>query len=82
MAGKTDIQIIKEGLSVHGLAAYDGSLSTIVAAYIQNLEIEIDTDERHAKPGVFEILKTLEKKGVCALGLLTGNIEKGAKPSL
>lgn len=82
MAGKTDIQIIKEGLSVNGLGAGCGMVSSIVAEYVRNLGIEIDNDERHAKPGVFELLNALEEKGLCLLGLLTGNIEEGARIKL
>ena len=42
MAGKTDIQIIREGLSIHGLPSGNGVLSSIVSRYIENLRIEID----------------------------------------
>ena len=41
MAGKTDIQIMREGLSTHGLPSDDGVLSSIVSHYIKNLRNKI-----------------------------------------
>ena len=41
MAGKTDIQIIKEGLSVHGLSSDDRNLPSILSVYLKNLKTEI-----------------------------------------
>jgi len=62
MAGKTDIQIIKEGLSVHGLS--------------------IMNKKKHINPGVVELLDTLKAMDGYWLGLLTGNIERGARIKL
>ena len=41
MAGKTDIQIIKEGLSLHGLRLGDGILPSLLSRYLNNLRAEI-----------------------------------------
>ena len=41
MAGKTDIQIIKEGLSVHGISLEDGILPSLTSKYLENLKSEI-----------------------------------------
>jgi len=82
MAGKTDIQIIKEGLSVHGLPSGDGVLASIVSQYIKNLRIEINNKRRHIKPGVVELLNALKTIDGYWLGLLTGNIERGARIKL
>jgi len=82
MAGKTDIQIIKEGLSIHGLPSGDGILVSIVSQYIKNLRIEIDNKRKHAMPGVVELLNALETMDGYWLGLLTGNIERGARIKL
>ena len=78
MAGKTDIQIIKEGLAAHGLQSGDGLLSSILSEYLNSLRIEVNNNRRHLKPGVVELLDSIKTMRGYRLGLLTGNIEKGA----
>jgi phosphoglycolate phosphatase len=51
MAGKTDTQIMKEGLMKHGIST-DGNLSKVVDNYLRHLKEEINNDRRHIKPGV------------------------------
>ena len=82
MAGKTDIQIIREGLSIHGLPSGDGVLSSIISQYIRNLRIEINNKRRRVMPGVVELLNALKAMDGYWLGLLTGNIERGARIKL
>lgn len=82
MAGKTDIQIIKEGLSDHGLSADDGIMPSIVSVYTKNLRKAIGNKEKHIHPGVVELLRALREADGYWLGLLTGNIEKGARIKL
>ncbi|MBW2285749.1 MAG: HAD hydrolase-like protein [Deltaproteobacteria bacterium] len=82
MAGKTDIRIIKEGLSRRGLPAGDEEMAALVSEYVKHLKIEIENNARHTKPGVFELLNALKEMKVCLLGLLTGNIERGARIKL
>ncbi len=77
MAGKTDMQIMKQGLRTHSLPDMDGSLTGMVGSYLKFLSKEIDNPDRTLKPGIQETLNVL--KGMnAALGLLTGNLEKGA----
>ncbi len=83
MAGKTDIQIMKEGIAKHNLPSENGILSEIINTYIKNLVIEINNDKKHVKPGIKEALKMLTSgNGNYQLGLLTGNIEQGARIKL
>ena len=82
MAGKTDIQIIKEGLSVHGISSHDRNLPSILSVYLKHLKIEILNKKKHINPGVVELLDTLKTMDGCWLGLLTGNIERGARIKL
>jgi phosphoglycolate phosphatase-like HAD superfamily hydrolase len=77
MAGKTDIQIIKEGLKIHGLSHRDGNVKKMADTYLQFLNIEIHNPERRLKPGIMDILTALKEQEM-VLGLLTGNLEKGA----
>jgi phosphoglycolate phosphatase-like HAD superfamily hydrolase len=81
MAGKTDIQIIKEGLKSHGFTYGDGNIGAMINAYLEFLKDEIDNPRRKLKPGIMGILNLLREMGM-TLGLLTGNLEEGAKIKL
>jgi phosphoglycolate phosphatase-like HAD superfamily hydrolase len=81
MAGKTDTEIIKEALFKHGISK-DGTLDDVVSAYLENLEKEIQNNRKHIKPGVYELLEHLSSKKDIGLGLLTGNLEPGARIKL
>ena len=81
MAGKTDTQIIKEGLTKHGLPA-NGNVDKIINGYLKHLQREINNNKKHVKPGINELLKRLRLKNHSGLGLLTGNLEQGARIKL
>jgi len=81
MAGKTDSQIIKEGLAKHGLSM-DGNIVAVIEAYLFHLKQEIKNDRKHTKPGVHKILQLLHHVRDIGVGLLTGNLEQGARIKL
>jgi len=81
MAGKTDIQIMKEGLRKHGLSSVDGNVARLCESYIRNLRVQVENPMRHLKPGILETLTMLKKEDI-PIGLLTGNIETGARIKL
>jgi phosphoglycolate phosphatase-like HAD superfamily hydrolase len=82
MAGKTDIQIMKEGLGRIGLNSEDGNIGLLTESYIRHLGREIRTPKKHLKPGIKESLELLSRMDDTFLGLLTGNIEAGARIKL
>lgn len=77
MAGRTDPQIMKEGLKFHNLPYMDGNVGRMEAMYLEFLEHEINNPLRHLKPGIKETLSLLNEMDM-VVGLLTGNLEKGA----
>ncbi len=81
MAGKTDTQIIKEGLMKYDIS-FDGNLDDMINTYLRYLQKEIQNDRRHIKPGVYELLETLNLFKNIGLGILTGNLELGARIKL
>ena len=81
MAGMTDLQIIREGLRIQGLADRNGEVDMVVRRYLELLVMEIENPWKKVKPGVFEILDTLAGESA-PVGLLTGNLEEGAKIKL
>lgn len=83
MAGKTDIQIIKEGLSKHNLPSERRIINDLIELYLQTLSREINNNNRRIMPGVREVLELLNYfNDFFALGLLTGNIQRGARIKL
>jgi phosphoglycolate phosphatase len=81
MAGKTDTQIIREGLVKHDLST-DRTIDAVINAYLRYLAQEINNDRKHVKPGIYEILVELQTLSNVGMGLLTGNLEKGARIKL
>lgn len=82
MAGKTDIQIMKEGLRKHGIDSANGNVGLFTARYVEHLRREIENPRKHLKPGIRQTLDRLSGMDDVALGLLTGNIEEGARVKL
>lgn len=82
MAGKTDIEIMKEGMFRHNINPEDKLVKKMVNGYIYHLGKEINNNGRHLKPGIKEIINKLKNVDGFYLGLLTGNLEKGARLKL
>jgi phosphoglycolate phosphatase-like HAD superfamily hydrolase len=82
MAGKTDIEIIKEALNKYQIPANDGVIPAVTSSYLRHLSVEVHNDRKHLKPGVRDVLDRLSERPDCHLGLLTGNIEEGARIKL
>jgi phosphoglycolate phosphatase-like HAD superfamily hydrolase len=84
--GKTDRQIVRESMRLDGLTddEIDLKMDTLLDAYVANLHEELATRERKVIvfPGVLELFDALERGPSVTLGLLTGNIEPGAKAKL
>ena len=80
-AGKTDLQIIREGLNTMGLADRDDLLHSLLDRYLIHLRAEVAMGRGHVKNGVRKLLPALQDLGIY-LGLLTGNAEVGARLKL
>ena len=84
--GKTDKQIVRESMRLEGLTdeEIDARMPELLDHYLTGLHAELASPERtvHVFPGVREILDELEKQENVVLGLLTGNIEPGARAKL
>ncbi len=82
MAGKTDIQIIKEGLLKWNIEAKSDLIYAIIEEYLSLLKIEIQNNSKHIKPGVLDFIHFNISQLGYPMGLLTGNLEKGARIKL
>ena len=84
--GKTDPQIVRElmRLAGHGDEHIDAQMQALFAQYIAFLHEELRSPDHraYALPGVPALLDALERDQGVILGLLTGNLEQGAKAKL
>jgi phosphoglycolate phosphatase-like HAD superfamily hydrolase len=84
--GKTDKQIVRELMrhEGHGDEHIDASMQRLLHLYVGYLDEELaaSTGRAHALPGVPELLDALEARRDIILGLLTGNLEQGARAKL
>jgi phosphoglycolate phosphatase len=83
LAGKTDLQILKEGFSIHNIPFSNGIIPEFYRSYTCHLRRNIINSQGHVKPGIRDALRELlARDSSYILGLLTGNIEEGAKIKL
>ena len=83
-SGKTDPQIARELLSAAGLedAAVEAGLAGLWDRYIGELESRIIENPMKLLPGVADLIAALDAEPDVALGLVTGNIIRGARVKL
>jgi len=82
MAGKTDMQILKEAFELYKIDHSNGIIPEFYRNYVRLLREHIRKGSGHIKPGIREALRELQARKECILGLLTGNIEEGARVKL
>jgi phosphoglycolate phosphatase-like HAD superfamily hydrolase len=78
MAGKTDMQILREGFELHSIDNSNGVIPEFYRLYVRYLREYMKSSMGHLKPGIKEALVKLQAQKEFVLGLLTGNIEEGA----
>jgi phosphoglycolate phosphatase-like HAD superfamily hydrolase len=84
--GKTDRQIVRDlmRLEGHGDAHIDANMDALLDRYVVYLERELSDPGHPLKlfDGVERLLDALEARDDVVLGLLTGNLEAGARAKL
>ncbi len=84
--GKTDRQIVRDLMRHDGYAdaGIDERMTVLLDRYVQCLDAELAHPEFTARllDGVPELLDALEARDDVVLGLLTGNVEPGARAKL
>lgn len=84
--GKTDRQIVREQMLLNGLTneQIDAQMDKLMDTYLSGLRVELESGKRevHVFVGVRELLDELDKRDDITLGLLTGNVEQGARAKL
>ncbi len=81
-AGKTDPTIFREGFAKADIEADHGFMGRFNDSYLIHLRSAVSASAGHVKPGVVGLLTRLERENGFFLGLLTGNLEQGARIKL
>lgn len=84
--GKTDRQIVRELMRFagHDDERIDRDMAQLLDRYVEWLRVELKAPGHVSRPlpGVLKLLDALERRSDIILGLLTGNIEPGARAKL
>jgi phosphoglycolate phosphatase-like HAD superfamily hydrolase len=82
-SGKTDPQIVRELVTgALGRDRVEEGLSRALDLYLEELEQRLKPDTIVLKPGISELVSRLSETPGVTLGLLTGNLERGARLKL
>ena len=82
-SGKTDPQIVRElVLEDVGRERFERDLPRALELYLEELERQLKPDTVVPKPGITALLERLAADPRVTLGLLTGNLERGARLKL
>ncbi len=82
-SGKTDPQIVRElVLEDVGRDRFESGLARALELYLEELERQLEPGTVVPKPGIAELLERLDAEPRVTLGLLTGNLERGARLKL
>jgi phosphoglycolate phosphatase len=82
IAGRTDRAIAHQILKKRGVAITDESVDSFLNGYVALLPEELPKRNGRVLPGVRELLENLSRQPDKTLGLLTGNLQHGARLKL
>jgi len=81
-AGSTDGAIVRQMFEANAIPHTPENVADLLDGYVHHLALELPRREGKVLPGIVELLEALHEREDCVLGLLTGNIEKGAELKL
>jgi phosphoglycolate phosphatase len=82
IAGKTDMAIVRDILRKYRVAVTPENMQAFAADYIDGLPAELDRCQGRVLPGIRPLLEQLKQRPTVVLGLLTGNLHRGAELKL
>jgi len=82
VAGKTDRAIIRDIFGKHRIADSEKNRAAFADVYLHGLSAELPRREGRVLPGVLELLTRLQNRTHIVMGLLTGNLQRGARMKL
>ncbi len=81
-AGSTDGAIVRQMFAAHDIPETPENIADLFDGYVHHLSGELPRREGRVLPGVIALLQALRAQDDCVLGLLTGNLAKGAELKL
>jgi phosphoglycolate phosphatase len=81
-AGRTDRWIMRQIFAKFGLPAIEENFARLTDGYVAALPEQLADRGVHLLPGIPALLETARDRGDIALGLLTGNLRRGAEVKL
>ncbi len=81
-AGSTDGAIVRQMFDANAIPHTPENVADLLDGYVRHLALELPRREGKVLPGIVDLLEALHQRDDCVLGLLTGNIEKGAELKL
>ncbi|MEI7773392.1 MAG: HAD family hydrolase [Verrucomicrobiota bacterium] len=82
ISGRTDSGIARQVFAKHGLTVSEENLQRYFRGYLRHLQQQIPLRIGRVFPGVVRLLEALALRQHVSLGLLTGNLERGARIKL
>ncbi len=82
ISGRTDKWIASQILARHGLDASPENIHAYLEAYLGVLHEELRARHGRVLPGILELLEEIHHRPDLAQGLLTGNLQRGARIKL
>ncbi len=82
LAGATDALIARALLEKHAIEASEENCVRLLDRYLEHLTERMPRHEGFLLPGILELLESLRLRNDVALGLLTGNLSRGAEIKL
>jgi phosphoglycolate phosphatase-like HAD superfamily hydrolase len=82
VAGKTDIWIAHRIFEAHGIQPTQENVDLFLDTYLSHLGTELAANNGRLLPGFPELLHALARLPQVAIGLLTGNLRRGARIKL
>jgi phosphoglycolate phosphatase-like HAD superfamily hydrolase len=82
IAGKTDSSIARQIFTLHHIEPTVENLAAFFDGYLQHLERLLPLTDGWLLPGILNLLEALQSRPQVALGLLTGNLSRGAELKL
>jgi phosphoglycolate phosphatase len=82
IAGMTDSGIVLSILQKHKIPPTNENVTAFLDSYVHFLSLELPRRKGKLLPGVLELLEKLKSRQHLVLGLLTGNVSRGAQLKL
>lgn len=82
IAGRTDTSIAHQILAKYGAPITEESMESFLDIYLELLAQELPRSQGKVLPGILELLQRAESREDTVLGLLTGNLRRGARLKL